>query len=311
MEDTPLFVAIGFDDNPASTGMTWSIDMLGQYGVKATYFHTTFHAPDALAQWKSALDVGHEAALHNVNHNTGTSTTMGVWQSEVSGSTSTLSAAYGSGGLGAQIFGYRAPSLAFNDALFGVLLQEGVWYDSSIEEGYDSIHNDGTNHYYPYTLDTGSPGHAFNKEYGFPKYQFELSARPGLMELPVYALIVPPDSEATTYGFTTGLRGRIGIPDFVQTGHKVTGFDYNLMNLAGVQPSEFLAILKYNLDLRLQGNRAPLIFGAHTNDFSNSPERRGALSDFIAYAKEKSEVRVVSYKEVFDFMREPKALSCY
>jgi hypothetical protein len=199
--------------------------------------------------------------------------------------------------------------LEFNDELLTVLTEQGVWYDSTIQEGYDPS-QDGTNYYFPYTLEAGSPGHSYNKQFGFIRSQFDLTPHPGLMELPIYALLAPPDSEAAAYGFTPGLRSRISIMDFVETGYKITGFDYNLWIQGGVSGAEFLAILKYNFDRRRAGNRAPFIFGTHTDLYSDSAERRQALTDFITYVKTFPEVRVVSYKELFDFMRNPRALSC-
>jgi hypothetical protein len=194
-----------------------------------------------------------------------------------------------------------------------VLGEQGVWYDSTIQEGYDPS-QDGTNLYFPYTLEAGSPGHTYNKGFGFIRSQFDLTSHPGLVELPVYALLVPADDLAGTYGFTAGLRSRIAatgqVGDFVDTGYKITGFDYNLWIQAEVSGAEFLAILKYNFDQRRAGNRAPFLFGAHTNDYSDNPERQQALLDFLSYVKTFPEVRVVSHKELFDFMRNPRALSC-
>jgi hypothetical protein len=210
----------------------------------------------------------------------------------------------------AELWGFRAPYLEFNDALLTVLSAQGVWYDSTIQEGYDPA-QDATNYYFPYTLDGGSPGHTFNKAAGFSRSQFDVTPHPGLFELPIYALVVPPDSEASTYGFSPGLRAGIDLENYAETGYKITGFDYNLWEQAGLSGAEFLAILKYNFDGRRAGNRAPFLFGAHTNLYSGQPERQQALSDFIAYVKTFPEVRVVSFKEVLDFMREPKALSCY
>jgi hypothetical protein len=80
---------------------------------------------------------------------------------------------------------------------------------------------------------------------------------------------------------------------------------------------EFLATLKHTLDKRLQGNRAPLLFGAHTDYYSTkytgapnatSDERRAAIEEFIDYALSKPDVRIVSAKQVLDWMRLPQRL---
>ena len=139
----------------------------------------------------------------------------------------------------------------------------------------------------------------------------------------MYAVIIPPDNVAAKYGFAPGLRGRVkaNVPWFDTESAKVTGFDYNLMlkgsGGAGLTGPEYAAVLKYNLDLRLSGNHAPLLFGAHPDYYVDSwnsggantgAERRKAIEDFIAYATSKKEVRVVSHKELLDWMKNPKAL---
>jgi hypothetical protein len=88
---------------------------------------------------------------------------------------------------------------------------------------------------------------------------------------------------------------------------KITGLDYNMWTMAGVSPEEFLAIWKYTLDLRLKGNRAPLMVGAHTQMYPK-PEQRRALEAFIDYALSKDEVRIVTPVKVIRWMRDPAGL---
>ncbi len=66
-----------------------------------------------------------------------------------------------------------------------------------------------------------------------------------------------------------------------------------------------------------KGNRAPMVFGAHTPVYSVNDEvatnatmedRRAALADFINYALTKPDVRIVSMKELLDWLRNPVAL---
>ena len=83
---------------------------------------------------------------------------------------------------------------------------------------------------------------------------------------------------------------------------------------------EVAATLKHTLDLRLKGNRAPFMFGAHTDYYSAATdwvaphttveERRAAIEDFVDYALSKEDVRVVSMKTIFDWMRSPIPLQC-
>ena len=145
-----------------------------------------------------------------------------------------------------------------------------------------------------------------------------------LWELPVTTLIVPPDADAAKYVFKTGLRERIAkraplvYPSLYEasTG-KITGLDYALLIDAGITGDEMRAILSYNLDLHLAGNRAPLIFVAHAHlyafsgadDNPDTPSdadraaRWNGLAAFITYALTKPDVRIVGTGDVLAWMQ--------
>jgi hypothetical protein len=108
---------------------------------------------------------------------------------------------------------------------------------------------------------------------------------------------------------------------FDLVGGKITGFDYNLWASAKLNKAETLATLKYTLDLRLQnGNRAPFMFGAHTDYFGSKNaalfgqisvrERQEVMEQFIAYAQSKPEVRIVPFNSIVNWMRNPSAIDC-
>ncbi len=308
--DTPLFVSIGFDDNSDPSGVAWAAQMVADAGGRSSFYLTSAYVKDAGASWKSAWELGMEVGLHTESHPHGGELEVEGWRSEMSTNISALKS------LGIEpsgLVGLRAPYLEYNDAMFAAIREQDLWYDCSIEEGFGSD-EDGKNHHFPYTLDHGSPGHEVSRALGVPTRQFELNSYPGLFELPVYALIVPDDGLAELYEFAPGLRERIsaaGVSDFAEFGYKITGFDWNLWFAAQVSGPEFLAILKYNFDLRRAGNRAPFLLGAHTENYADNHERKQALQDFVAYATSFPETRLVQHKEVLDFMREPKVLSCY
>jgi len=73
---------------------------------------------------------------------------------------------------------------------------------------------------------------------------------------------------------------------------KITGLDYNLWYDFQLTAPEFLATLKYTLDQRRKGNRAPMLFGLHSLIYSSQADpisiplndRRKAISDFLNYA---------------------------
>ena len=99
---------------------------------------------------------------------------------------------------------------------------------------------------------------------------------------------------------------------------KITGLDYNLWYDFKVTRPEFVAILKYTLDLRRKGNRAPLLFGMHSAIYASAnpdplaqasvADRRGAMVDFLKYALTFPDVRVVTTKAVLDWVRNPVPL---
>ncbi len=104
---------------------------------------------------------------------------------------------------------------------------------------------------------------------------------------------------------------------FDEESGKITGFDWNLWIVFGMTKAEFLATLKYTLDLRLKGNRCPMAFGTHSDIYSSKfqdlpnsvvEERQEALIEFIDYALSKPEVRIVSAKELLDWLRDPSPL---
>src|SRR5690606_18653883 len=106
-----------------------------------------------------------------------------------------------------EIYGFRSPFLDYNDALFEELRKLNIWYDCSIEEGFQ-LDIDASQMPWPYTLDNGSAGHDYLQSLGVPERDFDLNAHPGVIELPAYALVIPPDDVADEYDFEPGLLER-------------------------------------------------------------------------------------------------------
>jgi hypothetical protein len=291
------------------------------------------------AAWKSALAAGHEMADHTVNHFNGGAALISQeeccwtrdwnvtqWSAEIASCRTTLTDPHF--GLGAKaVTGFRAPYLSYNDNMFTALQKLGFVYDSSLPNCF-SDDEDGTKCSWPYTLDEGSPDadalvgqlKRSDPKVSMPKIQ----RHSGLWELPITTLIVPPDSAADQYHFRAGLRKRIAkhapfrYPTlFDEAAGKITGLDYTLLMDAGVTGDEMRAILEYNLDLHLSGNRSPLIFAAHSHLYAfstpdDNPDtptnadrltRWKGLTDFIAYALAKPDVRVVATSDVLAWMR--------
>ncbi|MBN2618756.1 MAG: hypothetical protein JXR64_10655, partial [Spirochaetales bacterium] len=166
----------------------------------------------------------------------------------------------------------------------------GFLYDCSTEEGWDSIF-DGSNFNWPVKEDD-------------------------LWIMPCYPVIIPPDDMCHKYGLEVGTRkSKVGIgPDdepFDENDGKITGLDYNMLCSYKMNKAEFLATLKYTFDLRLKGNRCPMLFGAHSDFYDDSStlmenitpkEMREAVEEFLAYASSFDNVYIASYKKVIDYL---------
>ena len=81
--------------------------------------------------------------------------------------------------------------------------------------------------------------------------------------------------------------------------------------------AEFIATLKYSFDQPFHGNRCPLTVGLHADIYSGAEpasnatplEMREAVKEFLDYVMRESDVRVVSARELLEWLREPKPLA--
>jgi MYXO-CTERM domain-containing protein len=341
----PQFVAVTFDDNFVSGlgdmkgGMTWVTDMMrskvnpagnGTVGtfdatpVRTTFFFTSLYietAADNRVAWRTAVTDGHEPADHTVHHSDGTEFDAATWQTEIGTCVDELTSPdIGIGIAATDVIGFRSPYLAYNPNLVPVLKADSFVYDSSVESCWQDG-EDGTNCAWPYTLDAGSP----DATTVATKFQRpDLSASPGFWELPLPSLILPSDDVAPQYGITPGLRDRIPpdmpLPSFYEkaTG-KIAALDITLFVDAGLSGPEVLGVLKYNLDLHLQGNRSPLIFVSHSHVYADPypaatnatalADRQGAIESFIDYALTKPEVRMRPLRDLVNWLDAPTALN--
>src|SRR5690606_22108425 len=116
-----------------------------------------------------------------------------------------------------------------------------------------------------------------------------------------YALVIPPDDVADDYGIDEGLLDKVRsyVPEAEPGSDRMTGLDFNLWWDSHMTKEEALAVLKYNLDQRLAGNRAPFLFGVHTDFYREDwgsdetfERRREAIEEFLDYAMSIPEVRI-------------------
>ena len=339
-----MFVSIGFDDNAisgipgsanAGEGMTWILDHLRHMNnppgsgnastydaapVRVTFFNSSEYQdswrienPEYVRQaWIQAMNDGHETGNHTSSHPHGNGgsgdSPFGFqdWHNEISKTQRSLSE-----GMNIDInrlTGFRTPFLEYNEHTFWALMENGLTYDASIEEGWQP-EMDGTNYPWPYTLDNGSPGDALMVSWGFPHKNKKISSYTGLWELGVTPLIIPVEDRES-------IKQRM--PWLDSDSGKITAFDWNLwVGAARMTKKETLATLINTLELRLAGNRAPLMLGAHTGNFTSQRamsqisviERQEVIEEFIEYALSHPDVRIVPFDAIINWMRNPTALA--
>jgi len=265
--------------------------------------------------WREAFERGHEVGVHTHSHPHGRPFTVSQWEDEMSRSIEILTAPYDPGetsaGLGvprAALIGFRAPFIEPADNGMTAAARLGLTYDSSIEEGPGLGPHPG-DFPWPYVLDAG-----------IPAQRPPIGPHPGLWEIPLGNFAAPPDGACARYGLPAGLRASLAKrQDYFQVGNgEITGMDWNLWNQYEMTPAEFLATLKYTLDLHLEGNRSPLTVGFHGELYTivaggkTAPDlirsRRAAVEAFLAYALSKPEVRLVDHKELLDWLAGPVLL---
>lgn len=346
---TPMFISLGFDDNVELDGLTWVMKQLAntknpigndKYAAQPLSASFFMHCEPARSNetikslWRQLVVAGHDIGNHTETHPDDKVNynplqpwmTAEQWKQEVESCNAFLKQSTEDGGIGVQsVSGFRAPFMTYSDNTLQAIVNEKITYDVSFPAGITPEQN-GLNNYWPFTLDNGSPSHnqAVN---GW--WKPAINNYPGLWEVPLHTLMVPPDDELENYGLDYSLRDKIAgrISYFDPISGKGDNFDWNLYTTpnwgaAGLNENDVVAIYSYNLDLRLKGNRAPLVLGLHSafygylngQEHYGMPEttvesRQNVLKRFIKYALTKPEVRFVNHKQIIDWMRDPEPLT--
>jgi len=206
-----------------------------------------------------------------------------AWKGLISLAETELTDAYGLSAAKGTCVAFRAPRLEVSSGLFWALKDLGYLYDCGNEEGYE-YNMDGTNQLWPYTMDNGSPNVAWQRMAGENKSNFD-SLPDGVWQIPVAVLIVPQKyrdevwqnhkkiAEAEGEGLTQD-----DYNEWMKNG-KVTGFDFNLFILYGTPKDAALETMKYSLDQRMKGGRAPFQIGCHTDYFTPIYDYATLLND--------------------------------
>jgi hypothetical protein len=358
-------VAGTFDGTPATMSFYPNTFNSEWYDLVDTTANNQYGADSAKliqASLKDALAHGSEIGSHTKHHMSSTASTLKYWYTDIDSSLIDLQKM---GFTASSIVGFRTPFLQYNNNTFKVLDSlKNFKYDCSIESGLDDA-TDGTNFVWPYTLDNGpfaaDAGSLAELDNGT---KVTIGAHPGLWEAPVYCVIVPPELRHKIWlqtkdtinvqlykhnpdgSLATNANGdaidsilvkdSVFTVDFDTLTGKITGLDYNMWSApsnagVGMDSAQFVATMKYTLDRRLAGNRAPFCFGMHSNIFydnngfidesaqqygsMSSPPRatvkkmRNAINAFIDYALGKKAVRLISQSKLIAWCTNPVAVS--
>lgn len=325
IDNTPQFIVLSFDDNNSYSKVQWLVDSISKYRnptgtsqsgtfdgnlVPAVWYNngSAVQSTEAKDVMIAAHTLGHEIANHTMTHNSSTSgfeMTKQQWETEILPGMALMINAYPSGMdiNKDNIGGFRAPRLETNDSLYAVLAEWDFRYDTSLEDGYqDSI--DGTNFFWPYKL-SNAGGEGWDFLIGMaednPAFDREpLSVYPDLWEIPISPYVVTDSIDQL-------MAAR---QDWHTPGsNKITGFDYNIYSLFNMNTNDMATILKFTLDKRMQGNRAPLMVGLHSDNYGAGSSRNQGIFDFIEYALDTyPDVRFVTSMELIDWMESPQGL---
>ena len=200
-----------------------------------------------------------------------------------------------------DILGIRAPFLQHDAALFDAIeATSGLMYDCSVTHTPSGdMHEDWKfkRHIWPYTLEND-----FYFNCAFASY----GSRPGIWEIPVYTM---PKGASKPDRYDTDVNGNY-----------LAGFDSTAYGTLKMSAGDFLNSMKWALDFRLESgdSRAPLTIGVHRDTYSEKhkayddvaslAERRKAIVVFLDYAATHPEVRIVTAKQLQQWMSDPEPL---
>jgi len=213
---------------------------------------------------------GHEIAIHTITHNTGMGTTYERWIEEI---VACREAIFRLAGIPmADLRGFRAPYLRFNEHMFHALSDLGFDYDCSATEELGQMHSvDEANFIWPYTLHDGIQQNIWTGT-------GPTRSLPDLFEVPMWSMVEPDGSR-----------------------------QHN-MDPAGSR-EELVALFKHNLLSRYNGNRAPMGIWLHASPFLNTDENVSAMNEFLEWALELPDVWVVGVGTAIDWIKNPTPAS--
>ncbi|MBN1983517.1 MAG: hypothetical protein JW795_18415 [Chitinivibrionales bacterium] len=304
VKNVPMFVLFGWDDNNMEDAMLWIVNFMKDKknpssssnnpktfdGLPAVHTFLNVGAGWLDTAWSMAFNAGHEIGCHTLCHNavdnetefckTGTNSTAQEWKEDILETIDSLTA---------WINNYNKQEKIDKEFkkeyIKGFRTPSLVYDDNTFKGIVDSKYilfdcsiessDNSAEAYWPYTLDAGPAPGALAKI--TQKY-------PGLWEFQVNTI------------------------------NGTTGFDYNFFQ-GGGNGQAYYEWIKSDFDKRYNGNRAPMLVNAHTDNFSpkNVPasgkDRQKGVEDFVTYVLSKPETRMVRFSDYIEWARNPIELN--
>ncbi|KIK71468.1 hypothetical protein GYMLUDRAFT_254679 [Collybiopsis luxurians FD-317 M1] len=284
--DVPQFIVFTADDAVQS----YTIDAVNQLlaqrknpngcPLKMTYYTSLNYTNYTLVtDWFVA---GNEIADHTMTHQGDPS------QAEINGNLIALNSLAGIPM--SAIIGFRAPYLNYTPDTFTRLKAAGFTYDSSASSSLP-VDADGTDAYWPYTLDYGLANDCLTVE-GVCQGQPQV---PGLWEVPMYAFF--------------DQRGVDGI-------HLMDNYLDPCNGNSVVDDNATLEYMKDTFTKHYNGNRQPI--GLYTHPIHLATNYPGVpaptstinmLNSFLDWAQEQPNVWIVSTAQLLAWVRDPKSVA--
>jgi len=321
----PQLIVLGSDDNTSVEGMNWIIDYMASKKHKdGTPLRMSFYSNSrSAANWNypendrlveahiRAYNLGHELGNHTSNHAYCVSGLKGDDQIRISPDSISriinelsYDLVNNAGVDPEHIVGFRTPYLAWSDSVFSVINEMGFLYDCSVTES----RNGPGQYIWPFTMDNGASG--IQGSWWAENHNTPIGSHQGLWQLPCYSFKAPDSlfnhMDSLSRGQHNGL---------------ITGLDYNMWSepQSGwlLNKEQSLAVLKNTLKLSLEGNRAPVTIGMHSQYYAedypelgfvnmqSAADRRAVVEGFIDYALTFDDVWFVSGVQVISYMKNP------
>ncbi|MDC0584180.1 cellulase family glycosylhydrolase [Bacteroidales bacterium] len=307
LKDVHQFVCLSFDDNAYPDGVEWLCkeveDLKNPNGNEAGlsfYYNSDFlqhnnEAIEIVNKYLTGASTPHEIGNHTYNHpHLDEGRTIEEWKAIIQKGMDTL-AHYTNITLNElKQSGFRAPYVETNDEMFTALNELRIRYDHSS----GSYKNEKKELGWPYMFKTNSTQENINP----------------FWKVPVSSLFIPESADVLSkYNIDLDIESQVG-DTMIGSG------DYHVFDVYKLNASSILGLLKYNLDLFLQSNKAPFTFCLHSHYYSaeRAPvvdessnttltERQSIITEFIAYCQQKEKVYLTSVARMLDWMETPVA----